>query len=104
MAKKSFMDSINPAMQFITTPEQPEAGAPEAAPAQEAEKAGALTPPPGYKVDPRFIETKSRRLQVLIQPSLHKRVQKVAKQKKRSVNDMISVLLEAALEVEEAKS
>lgn len=101
MAKKSFMDSMNPAMQFISTPEQPEAPAPEAA--REAEK-GTLTPPPGYKVDPRFIETKSRRLQVLIQPSLHKRVQKAAKKKKRSVNDMISVLLEAALDAEEAKS
>lgn len=104
MAKKSFMDSMNPAMQFISKPEQVE-DKPAETPAPDTPMPGAVPePPPGYKVDPRYIETKSRRLQLLIQPSLHKRIQKLAKKQKRSTNDMISVLLDAALSSEEAKS
>lgn len=93
---------MNPAMQFISTPEEEEKAV---SPALEPSALDAVpAPPPGYKIDPRYIETKSRRLQVLIQPSLLKRVQKLAKQKKRSTNDMISGLLDAALTAEEAKS
>lgn len=102
MSKKSFIDNINPAMQFITPQQQED---PEAAPADSAQVHGKeLTPPQGYKVDPRFIETRSKHVQLLVQPSLHKRVKALAKQQKRSVNDMLNALIEAALEVEEAKS
>ena len=69
--RKSFkadLADINPAMQFISIPEEK----PDA-------------PPPGYKYNPLYVETKSRRLQLLIQPSLFDKVRVQAQQKgKRS--------------------
>ena len=104
--KKSFMGDLSPAMQFISTPAEAEqettASAP--APAQEEQAGTPATPPPGYKVNPLYVETKSRRLQMLIQPSLHARIQKCAKQERRSVNDMMHLLLEAGLDKFTAKS
>ena len=91
MSKKSFIDSINPVTQFISTQE-------EAAPATD----NPTIPPPGYKVDPRFIETKSKRMQVLMQPSLHKRLQKLARKKKTSVNDLIHTFVESSVKSAES--
>lgn len=104
--KKSFMDNFSPAMQFISTPAEveQETTASTPAPVQEVQAGTPATPPPGYKMNPLYVETKSRRLQMLIQPSLHARIQKCARQEKRSVNDMMHLLLEAGLEKYTAKS
>lgn len=76
MAKKSFLENINPALSIInTTP----ATAPEA-----------LTP----ATTPSKQESKSRRLQLLIKPSLYLKIQKVASLNGNSVNDTIHTLLE----------
>lgn len=79
---KSFIQDMQPvvpaAMRFISTP----------APAEAEPRA-------------HRGETKSRRLQVLIQPSLHERVKERALSEGRSVNDMISVLLASALDSSE---
>lgn len=84
MAKKTFKD--NPALQFISTPEEEEI------------KEVALEIPPktpeGYKLNPLYIETKSRRLQLLMQPSLHAKLKDMAKDKKISVNELIHTVLE----------
>lgn len=106
----------NPAMAFINTPaEEPE----ELATTEEAElKAKAGTPskkvrgrkpaaelpkhktneaPEGYKVNPLYVETKSKRVNVLMQPSLHDKLKKLAKANNLSVNEFIHTILEAAV-------
>ena len=86
---KSFKESAqnalsNPAMQFITTPAAPRTPEPEpqsAAPAKER---------------------KSRRLQLLIKPSIHEAIKERAAQNGTSVNDWINGALERALGTGEA--
>jgi hypothetical protein len=80
MAKKSFKDNLAPAMQFISTPveERPQIDA----------------PPEGYKVNPLYIEKKSKRLQLLIQPSLFGKVKARADREGKSVNELIHSILE----------
>lgn len=89
MAKKTFRDNINPAMQFIT------------APAEETEQAVAsVKAPKGYKLNPLFVETKSKRLQLLIQPSLYGKLKVKAKSEGKSVNDTVNTILQEALREE----
>ncbi len=57
--KKSFKTQLNPAMQFIS-------------PQEESVKT--TDAPEGYKANPLFVETKSRPLQLLLQPSLYERI------------------------------
>lgn len=91
MSKKSFKtDLINPAMQFISTPaERP------ATPALKTTDA-----PNGYKVNPLYIETKSKRLQLLVQPSLLEKLRSRAKAEGESVNNLIHSILEKGLKEE----
>lgn len=84
--KKSFKADLNPAMQFISTP------------AEEAPATTTTAPAPaGYKVNPLYIETKSKRLQLLVQPSLLEKLKGKAKAEERSVNDLVHSILEEAL-------
>lgn len=91
MAKKSFKG--NPALMFITTPEPEEPEEPER---KEASRTAPEPPPAGYKVNPLYIETKSRRLQLVLQPSLYKRVKAKAGAAGLSVNEYIHRILEDA--------
>ena len=98
MAKKTFKDSINPAMSFISqesidraegeTPTTEETIAKVKRPAKA---------PEGYKLNPLYIETKSERLQLLVQPSLKVKLKEKAKQEGTSVNDLVHSILEDAL-------
>lgn len=81
MAKKSFMDS--PALRFIT--------------ANEEEKPQKEELPKGYKISPVYIETKSRRLQLLLKPSIFKKLKQTADKKHTSVNDLVNSILEENL-------
>ena len=85
MPKKSFKD--NPALQFISTTEE-----------QPTEEAAESTgkPPKGYKVNPLYVETKSRRLQLILQPSLYARVKAQAKAEGLSVNEYCHRILDEA--------
>jgi len=85
--KKSFKEDINPAMQFISPPSL------EAGP--EASEAG--NPPAGHKANPLYIETKSRRVQLLMQPSLHKKLKDRADSEGTSLNELVHSLLDNAL-------
>lgn len=86
--KKTFIDQIeNPAELFISAPQEPETK-PAAAPAKA---------PEGYKLNPLYIETKSKRLQLLVQPSLLEKLRARAKAEGRSVNDLVHTILEDAL-------
>ena len=89
--KKSFKNELNPALQFISTPE-------EAAEAPEREQVTPTKhqPPEGYKVNPLYIETKSKRLQLLLQPSLYEKIKARANQEGRSVNELVHSILEEA--------
>lgn len=94
--KKSFM---NAAMQFITMPAEAEQEPTTTTPAPvQAQEAQAGTPPHGYKTNPLYVETKSRRVQLLIRPSLHAKVKARAQEDKRSFNDMVNLLLEECLD------
>lgn len=89
MARKSFLD--NPALQFIT----------DQGTAQENNCAEPIMPsaeaaPEGYKLNPAYIEKKTRRLQLVLQPSLYNKVKAMADEAGKSVNDLIHTILEEA--------
>ncbi len=93
MAKKKSFIGDNPALQFISTAEtetQPPEEKTITMP-QPTEK-----PPAGYKLDPRFVETKSRRLQLVLQPSLYERVRAGAAAAGLSVNEYCHQILDEA--------
>ena len=90
MAKKSFTATANPALSFISQESidkvdrevQPEAEAPRTTARKKA--------PEGYKYNPEFIETKSRRVQSLILPSLYNDAKALSSELGISLNDFIN--------------
>lgn len=107
MAKKSFTDrmqqkAVNPTLQFISAPEA--APEPQNEP-QTAEKrrpgrktsTTSSTPqraPQAHRAQPQYDEeTKSRRLQVLLTPSLYDELRERAAEERMSVNEMINTIL-----------
>lgn len=44
------------------------------------------------KLNPIYIEKKSRHVQLLMQPSVHKKIAKIAKKNKVSFNEMIHII------------
>lgn len=89
--KKSFKAELNPAMQFISTPaEETTTGVGEGV-------ASTKDAPEGYKVNPLYIEKRSKRLQLLVQPSLYDKVKAQAETEGCSVNDYIHRVLEEAV-------
>lgn len=94
MAKsKSFKKTDNPAMNFISE-ESIEAvdGKPEGATTTTGRKKA----PAGYKPNPEYIETKSKRVQILIQPSLHAEAKAVSQELGISLNDFIHRAIQEA--------
>lgn len=87
MAKKTFKNEINPALQFISTPSGEEI--------QEQESKNISDTVP-MKRNPFYIETKSKRVQLLLQPSLHNRLKEMSMQNDTSINDLIHTILEKA--------
>lgn len=83
MAKKDFSNIATPALQFISN--------------QDTEQPEKDTTPEGYKVNPAYIEKKSRRLQLLMQPSLYDLLKTRAVEEGTSVNNLIHELLEEAV-------
>lgn len=83
----------NPALQFITMEEPAEAE-------EEQEKittpAGRQKAPEGYKLNPEYIEKKSKRVQLVLQPSLYNRVKAKAKKSKLSLNEYVHQVLDQA--------
>ena len=88
-SKKTFKEDLqNPAMQFISPPIEQQQAAAE--------------PPEGYHLNPKWIETKSARLHLLVRPTLHAKVKARAKAEGSSVNDYVHRILEAAVADPEA--
>lgn len=53
-------------------------------------------PPAGYKIDPKFIEKRTKRVQLVLQPSLYNRVKDASRAAGMSLNDYVHKLLEEA--------
>lgn len=82
MAKKDFLED-NPALQFISTV------------TQDAEPESERKPEPQYRAEHIYpTESRTKRLQLLIQPSLWKKAKAKAKKNHQSLNDYIHTLIE----------
>lgn len=92
-SKKDFKGN-NPALEFITVPEEEQQEDTRgAAPAPELPE----KPPKGYKLDPRFIETKSKRVQLLMQPSIVTAAKEYAATQGLSMNELVALALKEYL-------
>lgn len=98
--KKSFRDE-NPAMQFIRQQEAVEPAPPESPMPRVQSNRQQGTPP--MKLNPLYIETKSRHLNLLIQPSLHDRIKDIARARGASVNNTIHQILQEYVDSQGAK-
>ena len=108
MAKKTFTDriqqkAVNPTLQFISQPEEA-ATAPQAVESSKANSKTATassTPrkaPPARRALPQYDEeTKSRRLQLLLTPSLYEAIKDKAAEERVSVNELINSILKDAI-------
>ena len=95
MSKKSFT-SANPAIAFISSvSEESPVIEKQAVIAPISENKIAEVP---MKRNPEYIETKSKRVQMLMQPSLYDAVKKEAKDKNISVNEMMHEILKNHVE------
>lgn len=81
-ARKSFKD--NPALAFISPP-----------PAARGQSPASEVP---LKPNPLYLETRSKRLQLLMQPSLHQKLRDRAAEGGQSLNDLIHKVLEQWVE------
>lgn len=97
MAKgKSFKGQLegNPAADYYISK-------PEAAPKEETAPVKKVTdapkPPKGYKVNYEYVETRSRRAQFLLQPSVYAKLQEKAKDEGISVNELVNTIIKEAL-------
>ena len=89
MAKsKSFKSDTNPAMSFISQESIDKVDGKQDTPTGGKKKA-----PEGYKPNPEYIETKSKRVQLLVQPSVYEAVKAKAKANGISTNEAINEAL-----------
>ena len=96
MAKKSFKDDLNPAMNFISQESKKQAGKTSSEEKIQNTTELRKNAPEGYKVNPLYIETRSKRLQILIQPSIYEKLKDRAISEGVSVNEVInSIFIEA---------
>lgn len=91
MSKKSFADA-NPAMAFISTAENTEDFA-LTQPTKEELEAKENSSSVPMKRNPEYIETKSKRVQMLMQPSLYNSIKERAEKEGVSVNEMTHEIL-----------
>jgi len=102
MSKKSFTDA-NPAMAFISTAKEQEDFALTQPTKEELE--AKLNEEPAtksngvpMKKNPEYLETKSKRVQMLMQPSLYNSIKEEAEKEGVSVNEMMHEILKSHLE------
>lgn len=91
MAKRKTFVEENPALRFITNPE---------AETRINETTEPNKAPAGYKLNPLYIEAKSKRVQLLFKPSLYKAVKEQADLAGLSVNEYIHQTLETKIKGE----
>ena len=86
-AKKNFRES---AMRYITP--SAEESIPESQTAVATEPVNVVPSVP-MKPNPAYIETKSRRVQLLLQPTLHEKLKGMAKAERKSFNELVHSIL-----------
>lgn len=106
--KKSVLKDDNPAMNFISSAsidddeavDNDEAAIIENLDLEEAESGTATrkAAPEGYKLDPRYIEKKTKRVQLIMQPSLYSRLKEAAESEGESINNFIHDLIASYLD------
>ena len=100
MTKKSFTDA-NPAMAFISTAkedlEEKRETAPTKPQAKRNPKSKGVKAVP-MKINYAVVETKSKRVQMLMQPSLYDAIKDKAEKEGVSVNEMMHEILKGHLE------
>lgn len=94
-ANKKTFKKDNPALSFMTPVEEEEATVDVVKPVKRSEA------PEGYKVKPEFIETKSKRVQLLLQPSTVEAIKILASKKGISMNEAINEAIQEYLHKEE---
>lgn len=100
MPKKNFKQ-INPAEAFITIPEtETEPIREDAQRETQSKLTGTRKAPEGYKLNPEFIEVKSKRVQLLLQPSIVEALKALAKGKGLSMNETANEAIKEYLERE----
>ena len=102
MAKrKSFLDAntkqdSNPALAFISEESIAAVDGNEEDPSPKAPTGE--KPPKGYKLNPLYVETKSKRIQLVLQPSLYERVKAASEAAGLSLNEFCHRVLDKATE------
>lgn len=103
MSRKSFTDA-NPAMAFISTAKEQEDFALTQPTKEELEAKLDLEPlnkvsnGVPMKKNPEYLETKSKRVQMLMQPSLYNSIKEEAEKEGISVNEMMHTILKNHVE------
>jgi len=90
--RKSFKDQMSPAVQFISRP------ALEDREEESPTSTGEADIPPGYHRDPALIENKSRRVPLLLKPSLYTKLKARAEASGCSLNAYIHSILQASVD------
>jgi len=88
--KKTFEKELatNPALEFISSAQEETQPRTEETPDNNQ---------PRYKRNYAVVEVKSKRVQLLVQPTLYQRLKEIATAEGRSVNDYINGLIEKAV-------
>lgn len=90
-SKKDTFKRGNPALSFITQEDLQEATIDvDENRGIKIKSVRKLEAPEGYKVNPEYIETKSKRVQLLLQPSTVEAIKSLAKKKSLSMNEAIN--------------
>lgn len=91
----------SPIMQFISAPREQETATERTAAEHTAADAEATQttaePPEGYKVNPLFIEKKTKRAQIVLKPSLYEKAKEASQAAGLSFNDYVCKAIEAYL-------
>lgn len=90
MASKRTFKEENPALSFVTPTEEVEE------PVKTVNTA--VKPPKGYKYNPEYVETKSKRVQLILQPSVVETAKELAKKRSLSLNEAFSEAIKEYIE------
>ena len=89
--KKPVISSDSPVMGFISSASMEDK---EPEPLPEPEQQRAENVPEGYKLNPLYMEKKTRRVQLVMQPSLYDKVKLKAEKSGLSFNECVHAILE----------
>ena len=92
--------ATDPLLQFISAPREQGTATEQTAAehtAADAEPTTTTEPPEGYKVNPLFVEKKTKRAQIVLKPSLYDKAKEASQAAGLSFNDYVCKAIEAYL-------